>query len=187
MKNFLARHALRYFAAVQAGPVVILQGAWIILATATWSHGQGVDSGVAEAMRAVMRGYAWLGGVDEYGHGDGSRLLAVWGKLSLVYYLFDAAVQALRGPRPTQSRRPVWWWAALSGLVTLLGMGFALWPTPDPLLGLAPLLGLFALLSAGAAAWAVVTRRLAERWTRTDPPPAPAGPPAHPPGNPPAA
>jgi len=163
MKNVIARHALRYFAAAQAGPVVILQGAWIILATATWSHAYGADSGVAEAMRTLMRGYAWLGGTDEYGHGNGNTLLVVWGKLSLVVYLIDAALRALRGPRPARPRRSVWLWAGLSGLGTIIGMGFALWPTPDSLFDLAPLMILFAALSAGAAAWAVLSRRLVER------------------------
>ncbi|MEO6227605.1 MAG: hypothetical protein ABIO61_07085, partial [Thermomonas sp.] len=164
MKNVLARHALRYFAAAQVGPVVILQGVWMILATATWSHAYGADSGVAEAMRALMRGYAWLGGTDEFGRGNGNTLLLVWGKLSLVLYLIDAALRALRGPRPAKPRRSVWWWAGLSGLATLLVMGVALWPTQDSLLALTPLMLLFSALSAGAAAWAVLTRRLVERW-----------------------
>lgn len=165
MKNVIARHALRFFAVAQAGPVVILHGAWIILATATWSHAHGPDSAVAEAMRTLMRGYAWLGGVDDQGHGNGTTLLAVWGKLSLLLYLIDAALRALRGPRPAKPRISVWWWGALSGLATLLGMAFALWPTPDPLLELAPLLLLFSAVSAGAAVWAVFTRRLADRLT----------------------
>lgn len=182
MKNVIARHALRYFALAQAGPVVIVQGAWIILATATWSHAYGADSGVAEAMRTLMRGYAWLGGLDEQGHGNGNTLLAVWGKLSLVFYLIDAALRALRGPAAAPPQRSVWWWGALSGLVTLLGMGFALWPTPDSLLDLAPLLVLFAALSAGAAVWAVFTRRLAERLTAPASGSPPAAPSAPPPG-----
>lgn len=174
MKNVIARHALRYFAAAQAGPVVILQGAWLILATATWSHAYGDDSGVAGAMRALMRGYAWLGGTDEYGHGDGYTLLVVWGKLSLVVYLIDSALRALRGPRPARARRSVWFWAALSGLGTIFGMGFALWPTPDSLFDLVPLLILFSVLSAGAAAWAVLSRRLVERLTTPEQQIAPA-------------
>lgn len=164
MKNVIARQALRYFGAAQAGPVVILQGAWIILAAGTWSHAYGADSGVGEAMRTLMRGYAWLGGTDEHGRGNGNVLLSVWGKLSLVVYLIDAALRAIRGPRPATPQRSVWWWAGISGLVTLFGMGFALWPTPDSLLELTPLLVLFSVLSAGAAAWAVLTRRLVERW-----------------------
>ncbi len=145
--------------------MVILQGAWMILATATWSHAYGADSGVAEAMRTLMRGYGWLGGLDEHGRGNGTTLLTVWGKLSIVFYLIDAALQALRGARPARPKRSVWWWALLSGLVTLAGMTFALWPTPDSLLGVAPVLLLLATLSAGAAAWAVLCRRLAERLT----------------------
>lgn len=165
MKNVIARHLVRYLAVAQAGPVVILHGAWLILATATWSHASGADSGAAEAMRTLMRGYAWLGGLDEYGHGNGTTLLAVWGKLSLAVYLLDAALRALRGPASVPARPPrsVWWWGALSGLATLLGMGFALWPMPEPLLELAPMLLLFAALSAAAAVWAVFTRRLSER------------------------
>lgn len=165
MKNVLARHALRYFAAAQVGPLVILQGMWIIAATATWSHAYGADSGVGEAMRTVWRAYVWMGGVDEYGHGNENNLLAVWAKLSLVFYLIDAAVRALRGPRPEPRRRSVWLWAGLSGLVTLILMGFALWPTPDYLIDLMPLLLVFSSLSAGAAAWAVLARRLVEYWT----------------------
>ena len=165
MKNVIVRHALRYFAASQAGPVVILQGVWIILATATWSDAYGADSGVAEAMRTLMRGYAWLGGTDEYGRGHGNTLLVVWGKLSLVIYLIEALLRALRGPRPAKPRRSVWWWAGLSGMATILLMGFALWPTEDSLLGLTPLMALFSALSAGAAAWAVLTWRLVDRWS----------------------
>lgn len=163
MKNLIVRHALRYFVAAQAGPVVILQGAWIILAVATWSHAYGADSGVAEAMRTLVRGFVWLGGTDEHGRGNGSTLLVVWGRLSLVLYLIDAAVRVLRGNAQAQPRRSLWWWACLSGLVMLFGMGVALWPTPDSLLGLTPLLVLLSLLSAGAAAWAVWIRRLVER------------------------
>lgn len=170
LKNAIARHALRYFAASQAGPVVILQGVWIILATATWSHAYGADSGVAEAMRTLMRSYAWLGGTDGHGGGNGNTLLVVWGKLSLVMYMIEASLRALRGPRPAQPRRSVWLWAGLSGLVTFFVMGFALWPTQDSLLGLTPLMVLFSALSAGAAAWAVLTRRLAERWSPPEKP-----------------
>lgn len=186
MNNVIVRHVLRYFAASQAGPAVILQGVWIILATATWSHAYGADSGVAEAMRTLNRGYAWLGGVDEHGHGDGNTLLSVWAKLSIVFYLIDAALRALRGRRPAQPRRSLWWWAGLSGLATLFSMGFALWPTPDSLLDLTPLMVLFSALSAGAAVWAVFTRRLVERWTTLEIQAPPASPPANPPGKSPA-
>lgn len=176
MKNVIACHALRFFAAAQVGPVVILQGAWILLAAGTWTHAYGADSGVGEAMRTLMRGYGWLGGMDGQGRGDGNSLLSVWGKLSMVFYLIDAALQALRRPRPAQRRRPVWWWAGLSGMVTLFGMGVALWPTPDSLLSLTFVLVLFSALSAGAAAWAVVIRRLVERWTTPDVEAPPANP-----------
>ena len=134
-----------------------------------------------------MRGYAWLGGVDEHGRGDGDNLLSVWAKRSLVVYLIDAALRALRGPRPAQPRRSVWWWSGLSGLGTLFGMGLAFWPTDDPLLGLTPLLVLFSALSAGAAAWAVFIRRLVERWTTPEIEARPLAPPTNPPGNSPAA
>ena len=163
MKNFFLRQALRYFAAAQAGPVVILNGAWMILASATWSHAYGTDSGVADAMRTLMRGYAWLGGVDADGHGNGATLLVVWGKLSIVYYLVDAAVRAVRGARPEGGARwSVWRWAGLSGLATLIGMGFALWPSEGSLPGALPVLVLLAAVSAAAAAWAVLARRLAD-------------------------
>lgn len=145
--------------------MVILQGAWMILATATWSHAYGADSGVAEAMRTLMRGYGWLGGLDEHGHGNGNSLLAVWGKLTVVFYLIDATLHALRGKRPAKPKRSLWWWALLSGLLTFFGMAFALWPTPDSLLALSPVLLLLATVSAGAAAWAVLCRRLSERLT----------------------
>lgn len=165
MKNVLARHALRYFAAMQVGPLVILQGVWIILATATWSHEYGADSGVGAVMETLMQAYTWLGGVDEDGHGDENSMLAVWAKLSIVFYLIDAALRALRGPRPVQRRRSVWFWGGLSGLVTVFLMCFALWPTPDSLIHLTWLMLLFPTLSAGAAVWAVFTRRLVEDWT----------------------
>ena len=154
----LAIQAVRYVAAAQSFPIVVLHAGWILLALATWGHASGPDSGIGDASRGLVRAYAWLGGVDESGRGGERGLVAVWAKLGFVLYLIDALWLRLFG-----QRKPIaWWWmVAVSSLVALIGYMVALVPTGD--LGEATfLLIVFSILTGLATAWSVAAHRLAD-------------------------
>ncbi len=151
--------AIRFLAGTQAFGVVVFHAGWVLLALATWGFEAGEGTSTATVSRALLRGYAWLGGVDEYGHGDGSSLMLVWAKLSLVVYVIDAAIRAIRA-----ERKPVALWrvAVVSGAVALCGYLFALWPdAKSSYENLLPAL-LFSALALIATAWAVLAQRLGE-------------------------
>ena len=156
--DLLAIHAVRYVAASQAFAMVILHGGWILLALATWGHVSGPEGGVGDLSRGVVRAYAWLGGVDEHGHGGERNLMAVWAKLGLVIYAIESLWHRMRGPR-----KPMGWGRIMlaSWLVALLGYIGALFPTGD--LGEATLmLVVFPILAALATAWSIAAHRLAD-------------------------
>lgn len=157
--NLIGIQAIRFLAGTQAFGMVIFHGGWILLALATWGLEAGPDSSTATLSRALVRAYAWLGGVDEYGHGDGSLMMVVWAKLSLVVYLIDAAIRRVRGERKPVS---LWRAAAASGAIALCGYLFAFWPTAKSgFENVFPAL-LFSVLALLATAWAVLAQRLGE-------------------------
>lgn len=166
LKRGLCTQLIRYIASTQAMPVMVLHGAWVLLALASWSHAIGGEAGAGGIPRAVLRAYAWLGGVDEGGHGDASNLLGVLAKLSLVAYAIGALWQRMFG-----ASRPLRWWllALGSGVVALAGYGLAMWPSlPAGKPGDAAfVIGWLALLAALSMAWAVLARRGGERLVRS--------------------
>jgi hypothetical protein len=159
LARFLMVQVVRYFASTQAFALVVLQGAWMLLAFAAW--GQGDTGGAGELATAVLRVFVRLGGVDASGHGDANTLFAVWGKLSLGVYALAAAWRWWRGPRA-----PWAWWrlVAVSSVVALAGYVFAIWPSSGNQRGDLVLVAVgFAVATAFATAWAVGAARLAER------------------------
>ena len=161
LSRFLAAQVLRYLASTQAFAMVVLHGGWVLLSIAVWSHASGGAGDLAAVGRGLLRAYAWLGGVDENGHGDGARMLAVWGKVSVLVWLLSQAWRSVRGARRPW---PLWRIALVSGLVALAGyLPAMLKGSPGQAGAVVPLAVLFAVLSAGAAAWAVGASRLAER------------------------
>lgn len=124
----LAIQLVRYLAAAQSFAMVVFHGGWMLLALATWGHASGPEGDVGDVSRALVRAYAWLGGVDEDGRGGERGLMAVWAKLGLVIYLIEALWYRLSGPR-----KPIaWWWITVgSWLVAVLGYVLALMPTGD--------------------------------------------------------
>jgi len=152
---------VRYLGVTQAGAVVILHGAWMLLALAVFQHASGDPTPGSDVSRALVRAYAWLGGTNADGVGNEAGMLVVWGKISLVLYLLDTVARALFGPR-----KPVRLWVSVlaSGVVALLGFGVSFFASEGSAsatsLGLLALL--FGALAAAAMAWAVLARRIAE-------------------------
>lgn len=154
LPRLLLAETLRYVATTQAGPLVILHAGWILLALATW---QDTSAGVT---RPLVQAFVWLGGTDPQGHGDKASILAVWAKLSLGVYLLLALIRQLRGSRPPMA---LWKVAGASGIVALAGFSLAFrgdrWEDGWVIV-------VFAVLAAGAAAWAVLAARAAEALIR---------------------
>lgn len=158
-KRGLGVQLIRYLASTQAMAMVVLHGAWMLLALATWNHAAGGEGGTGGIARSLLRAYAWLGGVDADGHGDAGNLVAVFAKLSLVVYAISALWQRLFG-----EWRPLPWWllALGSGVVALFGYAMSIWPSlpADAKPGDAAfVIGLFAVVTALSTAWAVLARR----------------------------
>ena len=157
LSRILLAEAIRYFGLTQAGPAVILHGAWILLVLATLQDDYG------GLTRPLVQAYRWLGGADSQGAGAEASLLIVWGKIALVLYFLQLIARALRGPRaPLRLRMRVL--ALGSGIVALLGYSFGFLGDEGngnrvELLLLAALL---ATLAAAAVAWAVLAKRAAE-------------------------
>ncbi|MGQ0798858.1 MAG: hypothetical protein ACT4NL_01940 [Pseudomarimonas sp.] len=157
--NYIGIQAIRFLAGTQAFGMVTFHGGWILLALATWGFEAGPDSSTATVSRALVRAYAWLGGVDENGRGDGTLMMVVWAKLSLVVYLIDAAIRGVRG-----ERKPVALWriALASGAIALSGYLIAFWPTAKSGFENVFPAVLFSVLTVLATAWAVLAQRLGE-------------------------
>lgn len=159
LKHALSIQLVRYITSTQAMPMMVLHGAWVLLALATWGHATGGEAGAGGIARSLVRAYAWLGGVDADGHGDAGNLMEVIAKLSLVTYAIAALWQRLFG-----AWRPLRWWllALGSGALALVGYSVAMWPSLPA--GGKPgdaafVIGWFALLAAVSTAWAVLARR----------------------------
>lgn len=163
LKQAVFVQVIRYAASTQAVAAVALHAGWMLLALATWQHAAVDGSTIDVVTSGLIRAYAWLGGVDADGHGDLDNLLAVWGKVSLVVYALDALLRRVRGERPPMRVSRV---ALSSGAVALLGYGLALWPqsvAQGTLADVAMFIGVFSVVAALAAAWAVFARRMGDR------------------------
>jgi hypothetical protein len=155
--DLVAIQAVRYLAASQAFAMVAFHAGWVLLSLATWGHASGPDTAVGDTTRALVRAYAWLGGVDESGRGDERSLMAVWAKLGLVIYAIEALWRWVFG-----QRKPIALWriAAASWLVAQLGYIGALVPTGD-LRDATLMLIAFPVLAGVSTAWSVAAHRLA--------------------------
>ncbi len=158
---------IRYVGTAQAGPVVILHAAWMLLALAAWQDAN------ADFTRPLVRAFVWLGGTDGHGVGNGSAILAVWGKISLVLYLIQALARRMFEPREPLR---LWVLTLVSGGVALLGYGLAFLGDEGNgnTVARVSLSLLFAAGAAVMAAWAVLASRFAEllvrRLEEADPP-----------------
>lgn len=155
--DIVAIHAVRYLAASQAFAMVAFHAGWVLLALATWGHASGPDTAVGDMTRALVRAYAWLGGVDESGRGDERSLMAVWAKLGLVIYAIEALWRGVFGQRKPLA---LWRIASTSWLVAQLGYIGALVPTGD-LREATLMLIVFPVLAGLSTAWAAAAHRLA--------------------------
>ncbi|MEO7251403.1 MAG: hypothetical protein ABIW30_02205 [Arenimonas sp.] len=160
LSRTLLAEAIRYLGLTQAGPAVVLHGAWMLLALATW------QDDYAGLTRPLVRAYRWLGGADDQGAGAEAALLIVWGKLALVLYFLQLIARAVRGPRAPLRLRVL---ALGSGLVALLGysLGFLGDEGNGDRVELLLLAALLATLAAAAVAWAVFAKRAAESLARS--------------------
>lgn len=158
LARFLVIQVVRYIAATQCFAMVFFHAGWILLAVATWAHLGGPDSAIGALTRVFVSAFAWLGGVDSQGQGDGSTLMIVWAKIALAIYLVEALWRRLYGaPRPVGLGRI----AVVSWLIAQAGYVVAILPTG----GLAEsmiVLVLFPILAAVSTVWAVAMHRLAK-------------------------
>lgn len=164
MSTLAAVIAIRWAAASQALPVVVIHGVWMLLAAHTWTEAYPNDHVAGVVVDKAMVFYVWLGGMGPDGHhGDADSLLAAWFKLSLPLYLLAELWRWKRGPRPSTR-----WWLIVfwSAAIALAGYSFALWPAL-PTVGNAQdapwFLTMMTIAASLATAWAVVSRRLGER------------------------
>lgn len=148
MKPSLRRTVLveviRYMGVTQAGPAVILHGAWMLLALAVWQHATAGSTSSADFTRPLLRAFVWLGGTDGHGVGSASNLVVVFGKISVVLYLIEAMVHRAVGPRAPVRLRVV---ALASGCISFLGYGLSF------LSGAADGIGGLLLLIPSSLAW----------------------------------
>ncbi|MFP7721744.1 hypothetical protein [Lysobacter sp. A3-1-A15] len=159
----LAVQAVRYLAATQSFAMVFFHAGWLLLALATWGDASGSDSTIGGVTRVLIRAYAWLGGVDASGHGDGNSLMAVWAKLGLVIYVVEALWHRVAGPAEPMK---LWHIMGISWLVAQLGYVVAMYPTGDLGEG-AVVIILFPILAGLSTGWSVAAHRLAaavEAW-----------------------
>ena len=159
LSRILLAEAIRYFGLTQAGPAVILHGAWMLLVLATLQDDYG------GLTRPLVQAFQWLGGADSRSAGAERTLLIVWAKIALVLYFLQLIARALRGPRAPLR---LWVLALGSGIVALLGysVGFLGDQGNGNRVELLLLAALLATLAAAAVAWAVLAKRAAESLVR---------------------
>lgn len=157
--RLVAAHVVRFVAASQAAPALLVHGAWLLLFAAVTNAAGGDGEPVA---RAFLRLFRWLGGIGPDGHGDEGHIVQAMALMSLPVYVVAALRARVGGPRPP-FWRSLFRWSAVSGAVALAGYVLAL--TRAGGLATAEVAGLsllFATIAAGATGWAVAAERLGD-------------------------
>ena len=158
--RLIAVQLVRFVAATQATMALVLHGAWMLLAIATWQASDPTGE-VAAMTRPLMRAFAWLGGIERGGRGDEGNVAQAMALLAVPFYLL-ASLRRRPAEGPASPLAGLLKWAAVSGAVATAGFARAFWSgglTGMDLVYLATLMG---VLTTGATAWAVAMHRVGE-------------------------